>query len=169
MEINGGSSSNTQYGVEKLVGTNYRYWRMCMDAFLQGQDLWELVSGVNEIPADTPKNVESRKKWKIKCGKALFALRTSINKEFIDHVCDVSTNYMLVHRHYRSSNMINELTLMVAVSAVMVVTVVLMVVEIQPLVGAVWCCAGWWGGRRMRRKERGNKRRERSWSVNQIS
>nr|DAD20270.1 TPA_asm: hypothetical protein HUJ06_021733 [Nelumbo nucifera] len=62
MEINGGSSSNTQYGVEKLVGTNYRYWRMCMEAFLQGQDLWELVSGVDEIPADTPENADSPKK-----------------------------------------------------------------------------------------------------------
>nr|DAD19723.1 TPA_asm: hypothetical protein HUJ06_021186 [Nelumbo nucifera] len=68
MEFNGGSSSNTQYGVEKLVGTNYRYWRMCMRPFFK-----------------------SRRKWKIKCGKALFALRTSINKEFIDHVRDVSS------------------------------------------------------------------------------
>nr|DAD45445.1 TPA_asm: hypothetical protein HUJ06_003675 [Nelumbo nucifera] len=76
MEINGGSSSSTQYGVEKLVGTNYRYWRMCMEVFLQGQDLWELVSSVDEIP--------------IKCGKALFVLKTSISKEFIDHVRDVS-------------------------------------------------------------------------------
>nr|DAD39222.1 TPA_asm: hypothetical protein HUJ06_013545 [Nelumbo nucifera] len=64
---------------------------MCMEAFLQGQDLWELVSGVDEIPADTPENAKSRRKWKIKCGKALFALRTSISKEFIDHVHDVSS------------------------------------------------------------------------------
>lgn len=77
--------------MEKLVGTNYKYWRMCMEAFLQGQDLWELVSGVDGIPADIPENVELQRKWKIKCGKALFALRTSINKEFIDHVRDVSS------------------------------------------------------------------------------
>ncbi|KAK3027524.1 hypothetical protein RJ639_040239 [Escallonia herrerae] len=52
-------------------------------------DLWELVAGTDAIPPDVPENVESRPKWKIKCGKALFALRTSISKEFIDHVRDV--------------------------------------------------------------------------------
>ena len=90
--VNGGSSANTQYGVEKLVGTNYKYWRMCMEAYLQGQDLWELIVGVDtEIPDDTLDNTEPRRKWKIKCGKALFALRTSISKEFIDHVRDVNS------------------------------------------------------------------------------
>ncbi|KAL0371748.1 UNVERIFIED_CONTAM: hypothetical protein Scaly_0856400 [Sesamum calycinum] len=89
---NTGKNSTTQYGVEKLVGTNYNYWRMCMEEYLQGQDLCELVVGVDaEIPADTTKNAESRRKWKIKCGKALFSLRTSIGKEYIDHVRDVSS------------------------------------------------------------------------------
>ncbi|KAF2287820.1 hypothetical protein GH714_002828 [Hevea brasiliensis] len=93
MELaNGGSSSSTQYSIEKLVGTNYKYWRMCMEAYLQGQDLWDLVEGVDvEIHADTLENSEPRRKWKIKCGKALFALRTSISKEFIDHVRDISS------------------------------------------------------------------------------
>ena len=75
--------------VEKLVGNNYNYWKLCMEAFLQGQDLWDLVSGDEAvIPEDTPQNVESRRKWKVKCGKALFALRTSISKEYIEHVRD---------------------------------------------------------------------------------
>ena len=93
MELaNGGNNSNTQYGVEKLVGTNYKYWRMCIEAYLQGQDLWDLIAGIDaEIPADTPENAEPRRKWKIKCGKALFASRTSISKEFIDHVRDISS------------------------------------------------------------------------------
>lgn len=90
--VSGGNSLSTQYGVEKLVGTNYKYWRMCMEAYLQGQDLWELIAGVDTaIPEETPENAEPRRKWKIKCGKALFALRTSISKEFIDHVRDVSS------------------------------------------------------------------------------
>lgn len=90
--VNGGNGANTQNGVEKLVGTNYQYWRMCMEAYLQGQDLWELVAGSDtEIPADIPENAEPQRKWKIKCGKALFALRTSISKEFIDHVRDVGS------------------------------------------------------------------------------
>ncbi|CAK7335817.1 unnamed protein product [Dovyalis caffra] len=44
MELgNGGSSSSTQNGVEKLVGTNYRYWRMCMEAYLQELDSDEKI------------------------------------------------------------------------------------------------------------------------------
>ncbi|KAK8996704.1 hypothetical protein V6N11_020203 [Hibiscus sabdariffa] len=38
------------------------------------------------MPADIQENVEARRKWKIKCRKALFALRTFISKEFIDHM-----------------------------------------------------------------------------------
>ena len=61
-----------------------------MEAYLQGQDLWDLIVGTDSIiPANTPENAESRRKCKIKCRKALFALRTSISKEFIDHVRDV--------------------------------------------------------------------------------
>lgn len=39
IEINGGSSSNTQYSAEKLVSIEQEYLRLCMEAFLQGQDL----------------------------------------------------------------------------------------------------------------------------------
>lgn len=90
MELaNGENGLNTKYGVEKLLGTNYQYWRMRMEAYLQGQDLWELIATTDaEIPVDTLENAEIRRKWKIKCGKALFALRTSISEEFIDHVRD---------------------------------------------------------------------------------
>ncbi|KAG6385352.1 hypothetical protein SASPL_154185 [Salvia splendens] len=91
MEASNGG--NNPFGMEKLVGhNNYKFWRICMEAYLQGQDLWELIAGAEtEVPRDVPENAESRRKWKIKCGKALFALRTSINKEFIDHVRDVSS------------------------------------------------------------------------------
>ncbi|KAH0773838.1 hypothetical protein KY290_010975 [Solanum tuberosum] len=55
-------------------------------AYLKGQDLCDLIAGAEaEIPANAPENSEPRRKWKIKCGKALFALRTSIGKELIDH------------------------------------------------------------------------------------
>ncbi|KAJ0080878.1 hypothetical protein Patl1_11291 [Pistacia atlantica] len=85
---------NTQYGMENFAGNNnYKYWRMCMEAYLQGQDLWELVTDANAwIPIDIPEHAESQRKWKIKCGKTLFALRTSISKEFIDHVRDGKPN-----------------------------------------------------------------------------
>ncbi|KAA8540328.1 hypothetical protein F0562_024753 [Nyssa sinensis] len=83
--MNGGSSVS----IDKLVGNNYSYWKLCMEAYLQGQDLWDLISGDDVvIPEDTPQNAELRRKWKIKCGKALFALRTSISQEYIQHVRD---------------------------------------------------------------------------------
>ncbi|KAK9027886.1 hypothetical protein V6N11_067707 [Hibiscus sabdariffa] len=90
--VNGGNGANAQYSVEKLVDTNYKYLRMCMEAYLLGQDLWDLIFCANtEIPVDTPGNAEPRRKWKIKCGKALFNLRTLIRREFIDHVRDVNS------------------------------------------------------------------------------
>ncbi|KAK4435148.1 hypothetical protein Salat_0678100 [Sesamum alatum] len=66
---------------------------MCLEAYLQGQDLRELVVSADTIiPTDTTENVESRRKWKITYAKALFALRTSIDKEYIDHVREVSSS-----------------------------------------------------------------------------
>ncbi|KAA8549858.1 hypothetical protein F0562_001542 [Nyssa sinensis] len=83
--MNGGSSVS----VDKLVGNNYSYRKLCMEAYLQGQNLWDLISGDDVvILEDTPQNVELRRKWKIKYGKALFALRTSISQEYIQHVRD---------------------------------------------------------------------------------
>lgn len=87
MDINGGALN--QFGMEKLTNNNYQYWRMCMKAYLQGQDLWDIVDGGDtDLPPDTPENSEARRKWKIKCGKALFALRGSIHKDLIDHIRD---------------------------------------------------------------------------------
>ncbi|KAG6384138.1 hypothetical protein SASPL_156061 [Salvia splendens] len=62
-----------------------------MEAYLQGHDLWDLISSEDVLPEDTPQNGEARRKWKIKCGKALFALRTSISKDYIEHVRNVQS------------------------------------------------------------------------------
>ncbi|KAG6424918.1 hypothetical protein SASPL_115341 [Salvia splendens] len=62
--MNGGSSAS----VDKLVGDNYSYWKLY-----------------------TPQNGEARRKWKIKCGKALFALRTPTSMDYIDHVRNVQS------------------------------------------------------------------------------
>ena len=62
-----------------------------MEAYLQRQDLLDLIEGDDtEIPADTPQNAKLRQ-WKIKCGKALFTLQTLISKEYIDHVRDLKS------------------------------------------------------------------------------
>lgn len=68
--MNGGNSVS----VDKLVGNNYSYWKQCIEAYLQEQGLWNLISGDDVIPENTPQNTELRRKWKIKRGKALFAL-----------------------------------------------------------------------------------------------
>ena len=38
-EMNGGSDS-MGIVMKKLVGNNYNYWKLCMEAYLQRQDLW---------------------------------------------------------------------------------------------------------------------------------
>ena len=80
MEVMNGENGSS--GVKKFVGSNYKYWKMCLEAYLQGQELCEIVSGVETEPENTQTNAELRRKWKIKCGKVLFALRTSISREY---------------------------------------------------------------------------------------
>ena len=40
--MNGGSASMS-IAVEKLIGNNYNYWKLCMEGYLQEQDLWDLI------------------------------------------------------------------------------------------------------------------------------
>ena len=47
-KMNGGNSLS-QPKVEKLVGENYNDWKLCMEAYLQGQDLWDLVFGADAV------------------------------------------------------------------------------------------------------------------------
>lgn len=52
---NGESNSHTQNNAEKLVGTNHKYWKMRMEAFLQGHHMWKLIAGAKtEIPIESP-------------------------------------------------------------------------------------------------------------------
>ena len=54
-----------------------------MESYLQGQDLWEIVGG-DEV--EQPKNVTALKKWRIKAGKVLFAIKTTIKEDMLEHV-----------------------------------------------------------------------------------
>ena len=99
--MNGGSAP-MGISMEKLVSNNYSYWKLCieaylpgqdlwdlywklcMGAYLPGQDLWDLIEGDDiEILVDIPQNVELRRQWKIKCGKTLFTLRTLIRRNIL--------------------------------------------------------------------------------------
>ena len=74
--------------IRRLNNQNYNTWLTCMESYLQGQDLWEIVAGGETIP---PENAETLRKWKIKARKALFAIKTSIEEEMLEHIKHVNT------------------------------------------------------------------------------
>jgi hypothetical protein len=37
-------------GIRKLNSHNYGYWKTCIESYLQGQDLWEVVAGSEVVP-----------------------------------------------------------------------------------------------------------------------
>ena len=55
-------SSTLDRLVPVLDGTNYREWSTMMEAYLQMQELWEVVSGVYPIPIQ-PKGT----RWTTEC------------------------------------------------------------------------------------------------------
>uniref|UniRef100_A0A2N9J1Z6 CCHC-type domain-containing protein n=1 Tax=Fagus sylvatica TaxID=28930 RepID=A0A2N9J1Z6_FAGSY len=58
-------------------------WSTCMESYLQGQDLWEIMAGSETTPLD---NDQALQKWKVKAGKAMFAIKTSIEEEMLEHI-----------------------------------------------------------------------------------
>ncbi|KAK6934702.1 FAD/NAD(P)-binding domain [Dillenia turbinata] len=66
-------------GMELLNQSNYRVWRTCMESYLVGKDLWEIVNGGNvDAPANVPENIDAFKRWKQLNAKAKFILKRSI-------------------------------------------------------------------------------------------
>ncbi|XP_050156247.1 uncharacterized protein LOC126630164 [Malus sylvestris] len=78
-------------GVKKLNNKNYNTWATCMESYLQGQDLWEVVGGgeVTQPAAEDANGI--LQKWKIKAGKSMFALKTTIEEEMLEHIRDAKT------------------------------------------------------------------------------
>ena len=68
-----------------------------MESYLQGQDLWEIVAGGETTP---PENAEALRKWKINAGKALFAIKTNIEEEMLEHIRHVNTKGCVGHLFY---------------------------------------------------------------------
>lgn len=60
--------ANATGGLEKFNNHNYDYWRSCLESYLQGQDLWEVVGG-SETAAPTRENAEALRRW---AGKAMY-------------------------------------------------------------------------------------------------
>ncbi|KAL9418473.1 hypothetical protein AB3S75_036436 [Citrus x aurantiifolia] len=78
-------------GIKKLNNQNYNTWATCIESYLQGQDLWEVVGGseVTQPAAEDANGV--LRKWKIKAGKAMFALKTTIEEEMLEHIRDAKS------------------------------------------------------------------------------
>ncbi|KAG6471563.1 hypothetical protein ZIOFF_069007 [Zingiber officinale] len=77
-------------GIKKLNNKNYNTWATCMESYLQGQDLWEVVGGSEATqPAKDANGI--LRKWKIKAGKAMFALKITIEEEMLEHIRDAKT------------------------------------------------------------------------------
>ena len=55
-----------------------------MESYLQGWDLWEIINGDEVMP---PADDEAAlKKWKLKVGKAMFTIKTTIEEEMLEHI-----------------------------------------------------------------------------------
>ncbi|KAF8408684.1 hypothetical protein HHK36_004747 [Tetracentron sinense] len=68
------SGKYTNLGIEMLTQFNYKIWRICMELYLQGEELWDVPAGVVE-----------RNKWTVKSAKASFTLKKSIHRNVFEH------------------------------------------------------------------------------------
>jgi len=78
-------------GVKKLNNQNYKTWSTCMMSYRQGQDLWEIVSGCEITQPEAEDASGTLRKWKIKASKAMFALKTTIEEDVLEHIRDAKT------------------------------------------------------------------------------
>ena len=69
----------------KKLNNNYNTWATCMMSYLQGQDLWEVVGGCETMQPEENSN-GALCKWRIKAGKAMFALKTTIEEEMLEYI-----------------------------------------------------------------------------------
>ncbi|GKV52289.1 hypothetical protein SLEP1_g58877 [Rubroshorea leprosula] len=74
-------------GMELLNQSNYNVWKTCMESYLVGEDLWDVVGG-NDItaPENNEENAEAFKQWRQRNAKAEFALKRSISHGMFEHI-----------------------------------------------------------------------------------
>ncbi|KAG6745291.1 hypothetical protein POTOM_051942 [Populus tomentosa] len=75
-------------GIKKLNNQNYKTWSTCMMSYMQDQDLWEVVSGCEITQPEVEDASGTLRKWKIEAGKAMFALKTTIEEDVLEHIRD---------------------------------------------------------------------------------
>nr|XP_043609634.1 uncharacterized protein LOC122581467 [Erigeron canadensis] len=77
-------------GVKKLNNQNYKTWATYLSSYLKGQDLWEVTQGA-DTEEPSPETADGAlRKWRVKAGKTLFVLKTTVEEELLDHIKDVT-------------------------------------------------------------------------------
>ena len=79
----------------KTLYQNYSTWVMCNESHLKGQNLWEIVGGSKAMELTIEDNNGVLWKWKVKAGKVMFALKTTIKEEMLEHIWDAKTRRKL--------------------------------------------------------------------------
>ncbi|XP_076929160.1 uncharacterized protein LOC143593407 [Bidens hawaiensis] len=77
-------------GIKRLNQTNYRVWSAYVMSYLQGQDLWEVTNGTEmQVPRNNTGGAIG--KWRVKVGRAMFMLKTTVKEETLDHFQESET------------------------------------------------------------------------------
>ncbi|KAH0641788.1 hypothetical protein KY290_033398 [Solanum tuberosum] len=80
--------ASTLNSVKKLNANNYGSWSTRMQYYFLGQELWDIIGGLDIIP---PTDAEAAKSWKVKAGKAMYALIVTIEDEFLQRIKNAKT------------------------------------------------------------------------------
>ncbi|XP_016576572.2 uncharacterized protein LOC107874256 [Capsicum annuum] len=66
---------------------NYKVWKTCMESYLMGEDLWDVVNWSNTSPLkDGSENSSAYKKWKQINAKEKFILKFPISSNLFDRI-----------------------------------------------------------------------------------
>ncbi|KAL9673586.1 hypothetical protein QQ045_029847 [Rhodiola kirilowii] len=80
------SSRSFGLGIVLVNQSIYKMWKSCMESYLVGEELWEVVGGANARPEDGDPDVEDLWKWKTIDAKAEYVLKKSISPTLFEHI-----------------------------------------------------------------------------------
>ncbi|KAJ9556278.1 hypothetical protein OSB04_010892 [Centaurea solstitialis] len=80
----------TRWVISRNSTTATTTWATCKMSYLQGQDHWEVVGESETTPPREDANGALRK-WRIKAGKTMFTLKTTVEEEMLEHIRDEKT------------------------------------------------------------------------------
>ncbi|KAH0730190.1 hypothetical protein KY289_001378 [Solanum tuberosum] len=101
-------------GIKLLNHSNYKVWKTCMESYLLGEDLWDVVNGNDTSPPnDGPKNCSAYKKLKQINAKAEFILKKTISSGLFDHIIKCKSAHEIRRTLDRLFNKKNEARLQI--------------------------------------------------------